>query len=130
MSHWSTHRLILLLHKYYNVRDDIKGSRALLDGAYFRPPMRLLLLDFCSFGNWAEPAARETFRSVVLELCPLAFLILCSFLATVHASSPRRRDGDLGAEKIGEELEYSDLYPRQRLLDPRSVEILRVCALL
>lgn len=49
MSHWSTHRLILLLHEYYDAySDDIKGSRGVLDDAYFR-------IATFSPGNWAEP---------------------------------------------------------------------------
>lgn len=89
MSHWSTHRLILLLHKYYDAyEDDIKGSAArALDDGYFR-----LTVVFRFLALVIGPSPVRFLRG---PNCPV-LLLLFSFLPCdpIQASSPHRRDHD------------------------------------
>lgn len=89
MSHWSTHRLILLLHKYYDgYEDDIKGSAArALDDGYFR-----LTASFSIFStsNWAEPCSIPSRSELSRSPAPFFVPSSRSYPSIVTASTRSR----------------------------------------
>lgn len=115
MSHWSTHRLILLLHKYYNGHGDIKGSRAQWTMPISDPKRSFLCSSICgSLGNWAEPVLEPSSipsrSNRIPTAAPLSCSISSSFVATladapcVTASTRRRSES---VKKVGEFLGIS-----------------------